>query len=79
MISKYKLKMPWIYKLNATGVPERKQRPIDGLVEPGERIVSFIDAAQSGLELKHSELPPGCLLWTGRGSGAFWLNGIISC
>lgn len=67
MVSKYKLKRPWIYKLNATGVPERKQLPIDGLVEPGERIVSFINAAQSGPGLKHSELPPAGLRWAGRG------------
>ena len=67
MVSKYKLKAPWIYNVNATGVPESKQFPIDGLVEPGERIVSFIDAVQSGLELKKSELPPGCLRWAGRG------------
>ena len=67
MVSKYKLKMARVYNLNATGMPERKQFPIDGLVEPGERIVSFIDAVQSGLELKKSELPPAGLHWAGSG------------
>lgn len=53
--------MARVYNLNATGMPERKQFPIDGLVEPGGRIVSFIDAAQPGPGLKQSELPHACL------------------